>query len=670
MRALLLTLTTCLFIFPAQAQYSGGSGTAEDPYQIATAADLIALGETPDDYDKHFILTADIDLDPNLPGGKVFDRAVIAPASAGFMGSVTGTPFSGVFDGEGHTISHLMIAGESYLGLFGQLAPGAMISSLGLEAADVRGTGHYVGSLVGKNGDWDGGARIADCYASGAVSGYAYVGGLVGYNSGCIISCHCTASVSGTNHDAGGLVGCNVHGIIANCYSTGRVRGGIDVGGLVGDNWERGSITTSYSTGTVSGDASVGGLVGWNHSRGPNVQQYEDDCYLADCYSTGAVSGRTNVGGLVGFHMYGSITRSYSTGAVTGDDDVGGLVGCEIDTSVTSSFWDVQTSGQSRSEGGVGKTTAEMQDVDTYFEEGWDCADETLNGTCDYWRIERGQYPLLRLRIGDSLVMPEGLGTVEQPYLIRDPWDLGTVWRRPMACYRLEGPVDLSGIKWSIAVVPWFGGSFDGNGHVISNLHIQGDQYIGLFGQLESGARVFDLGLEAVEVSGNLRVGALVAHNCGCVSTSYSTGAVGGAHDVGGLVGFNEDGNITASYSTCAVTGGWIVGGLVAYAEDGSIQMSYSTGPVAGDAFVGGLAGWILAPNIIAASFWDIETSGQDWSEGGAGQTTAEMQTASTFLGAGWDFIDESENGTEDIWWILEGLDYWERGDEAPLQIK
>ena len=49
--------------------YSGGSGTPEDPYQIATAEDLIMLGETPDDYDKHFVLTADIDLDPNLPGG-------------------------------------------------------------------------------------------------------------------------------------------------------------------------------------------------------------------------------------------------------------------------------------------------------------------------------------------------------------------------------------------------------------------------------------------------------------------------------------------------------------------------------------------------------------------------------------------------------------------------
>ena len=90
MRTLLLTLTMCLLVLPVHAKYSGGTGEPNDPYQIATAADLIALGETPADYDKHFILTADIDLDPNLPGRKVFDKAVI------------GT-FTGVFDGNGHT---------------------------------------------------------------------------------------------------------------------------------------------------------------------------------------------------------------------------------------------------------------------------------------------------------------------------------------------------------------------------------------------------------------------------------------------------------------------------------------------------------------------------------------------------------------------------------------
>ena len=53
------------------------------------------------------------------------------------------------------------------------------------------------------------------------------------------------------------------------------------------------------------------------------------------------------------------------------------------------------------------------------------------------------------------------------------------------------------------------------------------------------------------------------------------------------------------------------------------------------------------------------------------GKTTAEMQIAGTFLEAGWDFVDKTENGMDDIWWILEGQDYprlwWERGEEGPL---
>ena len=72
-------ITFSVISFPAYAKYSGGTGEPNDPYQIAKAEDLMLLGESTEDYDKHFILTADIDLNPNLPGRKVFDRAVIAP---------------------------------------------------------------------------------------------------------------------------------------------------------------------------------------------------------------------------------------------------------------------------------------------------------------------------------------------------------------------------------------------------------------------------------------------------------------------------------------------------------------------------------------------------------------------------------------------------------------
>jgi hypothetical protein len=54
----------------------------------------------------------------------------------------------------------------------------------------------------------------------------------------------------------------------------------------------------------------------------------------------------------------------------------------------------------------------------------------------------------------------------------------------------------------------------------------------------------------------------------------------------------------------------------------------------------------------IDMSFWDIQTSDQNTSTGGEGKSTAEMQTATTFLDAGWDFVGETANGTEDIWWI------------------
>ncbi len=89
--------------------------------------------------------------------------------------------------------------------------------------------------------------------------------------------------------------------------------------------------------------------------------------------------------------------------------------------------------------------------------------------------------------------------------------------------------------------------------------------------------------------------------------------------------------------------------------------------------FIGGLAGYIRYSHTvdIISSFWDVETSGLSSSYGGIGKTTAEMQTASTFLGAGWDFVYETANGTYNICWILEGQGYprlwWETFSELEI---
>jgi hypothetical protein len=103
-RIISLLITICLFCHSAYSKYSGGTGEPNDPYQIATAEDLMLIGETPEDYNKHFIMTADIDLDPNLPGRKVFDRAVISPDRNDATLQHEGPPFTGVFDGNAHTV--------------------------------------------------------------------------------------------------------------------------------------------------------------------------------------------------------------------------------------------------------------------------------------------------------------------------------------------------------------------------------------------------------------------------------------------------------------------------------------------------------------------------------------------------------------------------------------
>ena len=114
------------------------------------------------------------------------------------------------------------------------------------------------------------------------------------------------------------------------------------------------------------------------------------------------------------------------------------------------------------------------------------------------------------------------------------------------------------------------------------------------------------------------------------------------------------------------------VGGLAA-SNSNAIMGCYSTGRVAGQAHIGGLVGkeYDFGELAVSQCFWDIRTAGIIVSAGGTGLTTVEMQTVGTFLEAGWDFLDEIENGTDDIWWILEDQDYprlwWERGAESPL---
>lgn len=274
-----------------------------------------------------------------------------------------------------------------------------------------------------------------------------------------------------------------------------------------------------------------------------------------------------------------------------------------------------------------------------------------------------------------------GTGTVNDPYLISTPDQMNTIGVNPgdwHKHFKLAADIDLSsyaGTDFNIigknSNNP-FSGTFDGNNHRIHNFTYYGtdSNFVGLFGYVDgSNACIENLYVDVPNVNAGMgrNVGSLV----GCLKRGTISiccidgGSVSGSDCVGGLVGRNYEGTITNCYARVDVLADSNVGGLVGRGYE-TISNCYSTGSVPEDANVaGGLVGY--NHGTISNSFWDCEASGQPNAVGGTGkmgvthamgETTAQMQTATTFIAAGWDFEGESANGTQDIWTIREGQTY------------
>jgi len=700
-----------------------GQGTPEHPYRITTAAELASISANPTLLDKCFELANDIDLDPNLAGGRVFRHAVIAPdiePGEGFQG----LGFAGRFDGRGHTLRNLTIQGGPgyHLGLFGLIQRDGYVHDLNLESVEIEGL-ENVGALAGIS---DG--TIRTCRVSGTISGSGWfwrIGGLVGVGRGRVEGCHArvaidaedgcyllggmvgsnawgsitessaTGSVSGGEDSGslGGLAGQN-SGTVQNCFASGAVAGGKDshdLGGLVGSN--AGSISQSYTTGRVAGaneSERLGGLVGSNRGT------------LIDSYATGDVCGANRcraLGGLAGAGgEYSTMTsRCYACGRISSGNasgDLGGLIGYThhvgVDRSgerIKNCFWDIEASGQPRSVGGTGLKTTRMQQFTTFRDAGWNM-EGTSDGLADTWYMPAdGGYPRLTIFAKDRRSHElAGLGTASRPYLISTPDDLAVMRRTGKAAYyRLTADIDLSGITWRESPLGNFSGAFDGNGYRISNVTIQDDSsnWVGFFEHIGKGARVFGLGLENVSISGAKQVGGLAAHCRGTIASCYVTGEVGSRADgeVGGLVGRNC-GRILQSYARCRVTGFGAesaLGALVGCNYSGAVVNCYATGPVSvrrkpkqslgeatPDVFLGAAKEMAGAYNRLAGKnphpycecVWDFDRYGLSQSAGGYAKNTPAGMGLQSWLAEGWDFAQERDNGTVDLWFLAKGSDY------------
>ena len=206
------------------------------------------------------------------------------------IGTDDNNSYNGTFDGNGKTITGLTVnqSGKYYVSLFGCLGSDGKVQNLTLENVNITGY-WFVGGVVGYNY-----GTLTACTASGSVYGDKFVGGVVGYNYGTVTVCTASENVNGTGNEVGGVVGTN-HGTVTACTASGSVSGDSFVGGVVGTNY--GTMTACTASGSVSGDDFVGGVVGNTGHR------------LTACYNaSGDVTSKGDrVGGVAGYNDMGAI---------------------------------------------------------------------------------------------------------------------------------------------------------------------------------------------------------------------------------------------------------------------------------------------------------------------------------------------------------------------------
>ena len=372
MLSLLLVLVMLLGLLPtaALAAPASGSGTAEDPYLIATAQDLVDFRDEVNGSAKKSTSTLCAKLTANIDLG----NEAWTP-----IGKMTNTysdyvAFGGVFDGDGHTISGLKIDNSAqYQALFGYVKGGTIqnltvagsvtTSSSSGYAAGIVAYGSpvtlenctnlatvdasqkgYAAGIVASAGA---GSTITGCTNEGKISGAGdYVGGILATGTGTTVISRCinsgeiisTGKPGSYNYSVGGIAGSLSSSTVELCGNTGTVTSTLKrTAGIVGSFG--GTMTKCFNSGSITGIYASGGIVGSISAANASV---------TDCYNTGSIlcnaptaqykdSNAKGVGGIVGDPTGTSntakIKNCYNAGMITNTDTattditVGGVIG-------------------------------------------------------------------------------------------------------------------------------------------------------------------------------------------------------------------------------------------------------------------------------------------------------------------------------------------------------
>ena len=590
-------------------------GSAAYPFKVYDEVTLQKVGTGADGWglDKNYIMTGDITLTAPARGGSNFTA----------IGGGPTTPFTGIFDGNDKKILNLTInkPTQDFQGLFGYISGNGtttgIVKKLVLEGGSVSGYAQ-VGGVVG----WNDGGMVQDCNSTVNVIGDSQVGGVVGGNNGTMENCSATGSVE-ANENVGGVVGFN-HGKVENCNAAGDVEGTVYVGGVAG--FSSSTVESCSATGNVNGTITVGGVVGYNQYR------------VESCSATGDVTGTGDyIGGVVGFNE-GMVKSCDAAGNVIGTGlNVGGVVGENWDT-VENCSATGNVSGTSQVGGVVGENKGTVQSCD---------AAGNVIGT------------------GDTVggVVGSNHSTVENC----------------KATGNVEGTAStvggVVGMNWDTVE----------NCSATGNVTGTGDYIGGVVGLNHSTVENCNFTTGTVS-GGNNRVGGVVGYNDSTVENCYAMGSVEGTGEVGGVVGLNASGSMVEKcYATnISVVGnnGTGIGGVVGGNNNGVVENCYATeGDVvavaSGNNCVGGVVGDNYFGGTVKYCYATVTVEGYDLVGGVVGYNESTVENCAALNDAGIEatilsmpsihrVVGQDSGGTMNNNYGLAGMDVTSGGVPTP----
>lgn len=330
----------------AAENFAGGSGTADDPFQISEAGHLVLLHEMlekeeaetnfDDTYVKgHYILTADISLN-NLSDFANWSTTAPEYGWEPIGAGLSLNSFAGVLDGNGHKISGMFMdvdgvqteSARDYYGLFAELK--GTVKNLIIENSYIRASGSVteVGTIAGHTFD----AIIDGCNIDSVIELYSTnsVGGITG-KGGTISNCSYKGTISQLDESfvhIGGISGSN-NDVISKCEFSGTLNGKGYTGGIVGYG---ANVKDSINKGAVSGE-TAGGISGRVYAAGTNAEIENPQYILENNINEGKVTATTLAGGIVGWmgndesDISITVINCENKGQVVCDEAVAGIIG-------------------------------------------------------------------------------------------------------------------------------------------------------------------------------------------------------------------------------------------------------------------------------------------------------------------------------------------------------